>query len=67
MEFHGLGQELPLFDGVTGEKVGEEQDKRIELLRDALMDSARARVEELGEEKVTGKRLECQAFLGFVI
>lgn len=45
---------MPLFDGVTGQKVSDSQDRKIEFLRDALMDAARSRVEELGEEKVSG-------------
>ena len=54
LEFHSLQPELPLFDGETGAQIGEEQDKRMEVLRDALMDAARARVEELGEAAVAG-------------
>ena len=50
----GLRPELPLFCGVTGARISEEQDKRIEVLRDALMDAARSRVEELGEDAVAG-------------
>lgn len=54
MELCGLGKELPLFDGASGAEVAPEQDRRIELLRDALMDAARGRVEELGEDAVSG-------------
>ena len=53
----GLSPDLPLFCGVSGAKISEEQDKRIEVLRDALMDAARSRVEELGEQAVTGRIL----------
>lgn len=55
LELHHLGDHLPLFDGVTGEKISDTQDRKIEILRDALMDAARSRVEELGEENVTGQ------------
>jgi len=54
LEFHSLQSELPLFDGETGVRVGEEEDRRVEVLRDALMDAARSRVEELGEDAVAG-------------
>lgn len=54
LEFHSLQPDLPLFDGETGARIGEEQDRRMEVLRDALMDAARARVEELGEAAVAG-------------
>lgn len=54
LELHTLGQHLPLFDGETGAEFSSDQDQKIELLRDALMDSARSRVEELGEEAVSG-------------
>ncbi len=54
LELVGLSPDLPLFCGVTGARISEEQDKRIEILRDALMDAARSRVEELGEDAVAG-------------
>ena len=54
LELVDLSPDLPLFCGVTGAKISEEQDKRIEVLRDALMDAARSRVEELGEDAVAG-------------
>lgn len=50
-----MSPDLPLFCGVTGARISEEQDKRIEVLRDALMDAARSRVEELGEDAVAGR------------
>lgn len=51
-----MSPDLPLFCGVTGARISEEQDKRIEVLRDALMDAARSRVEELGEDAVAGRQ-----------
>lgn len=57
LELVGLSPELPLFCGVTGARISEEQDKRMEVLRDALMDAARSRVEELGEDAVAGWEL----------
>lgn len=49
-----LSPDLPLYDGISGTKVSEDQDRKIEVLRDGLMDAARSRVEELGEEAVAG-------------
>lgn len=57
LELVGLSPELPLFCGVTGARISEEQDKRMEVLRDALMDAARSRVEEMGEDAVAGWKL----------
>ena len=54
LELFKLGEHLPLYDGVTGKKVSESQDRKIEILRDALMDAARSRVEDLGVDKVAG-------------
>ena len=54
LELCPLSSELPLYDGVTGALVSQEQDRRIEQLRDALMDAARSRVEDLGEGAVAG-------------
>ena len=47
---------LPLYDGVTGEAVPQHMDNRVEKLRDALMDDARERVDNLGEDLVVGVR-----------
>ena len=53
-ELHHLHPVLPLFDGVTGEAVPQHVDNRVERLRDALMDDARERVDDLGEDLVVG-------------
>lgn len=54
-ELHELKPALPLFDGVTGQPVPQTVDNRVERLRDALMDDARERVDDLGEDLVVGK------------
>ena len=59
LELVGLTPELPLFCGVTGARISEEQDRKIDVLRDALMDAARSRVDELGEEAVAGRGIHC--------
>lgn len=53
-ELHQLHPVLPLFDGVTGQAVPQQVDNRVERLRDALMDDARERVDDLGEDLVVG-------------
>lgn len=53
-ELHELHPVLPLFDGVTGQAVPQHVDNRVERLRDALMDDARERVDDLGEDLVVG-------------
>ena len=53
-ELHELHPVLPLFDGVTGHAVPQHIDNRVERLRDALMDDARERVDDLGEDLVVG-------------
>ena len=55
LELFKLGDHLPLYDGLTGQKVSDAQDRKIEIVRDALMDAARSRVEELGVEAVSGQ------------
>ena len=57
VELHELQPALPLFDGVTGEAVPQAVDTRVERLRDALMDDARERVDDLGEDLVVGVSL----------
>jgi len=54
-ELHELKPALPLFDGVTGQPVPQTVDSRVERLRDALMDDARERVDDLGEDLVVGR------------
>lgn len=56
-ELHELKPALPLFDGVTGQPVPQTVDSRVERLRDALMDDARERVDDLGEDLVVGESL----------
>ncbi|KAL0040091.1 hypothetical protein WJX79_005960 [Trebouxia sp. C0005] len=56
-ELHELKPALPLFDGVTGQPVPQTVDNRVERLRDALMDDARERVDDLGEDLVVGESL----------
>ena len=56
-ELHHLQPVLPLFDGVTGQAVAQHIDNRVERLRDALMDDARERVDDLGEDLVVGSAL----------
>ena len=46
---------LPLFDGETGQAVSKATDNRVERLRDVLMDDARERVDDLGEDLVVGE------------
>ena len=41
---------LPIYDAVTGEQYPADVDAAIEVLRDALLDAARAVVDETGEE-----------------
>lgn len=53
-ELHQLHPVLPLYDGVTGQAVPQHVDNRVERLRDALMDDARERVDDLGEDLVVG-------------
>lgn len=53
-QLHELHPVLPLFDGVTGRAVPQQVDNRVERLRDALMDDARERVDDLGEDLVVG-------------
>lgn len=53
-DLHKLSPALPLFDGVTGQKVLQLTDSRVERLRDVLMDDARERVDNLGEDLVAG-------------
>lgn len=60
-ELHELKPALPLFDGVTGQPVPQTVDSRVERLRDALMDDARERVDDLGEDLVVGKSPACGA------
>ena len=56
-ELHELHPVLPLFDGVTGRAVPQQTDNRVERLRDVLMDDARERVDDLGEDLVVGQVL----------
>lgn len=58
ISLHELKQFLPLYDGVTGQPVPEDLDKRIERVRDALMDDARERVDTLGEAMTEGESLQ---------
>ena len=51
---------MPLYDAVTGQPVPAELDERVERLRDQLMDEARERVDELGEEAVAGGHSSCR-------
>lgn len=60
-ELHELQPALPLFDGVTGQAVPQSVDTRVERLRDALMDDARERVDDLGEDLVVGMRIDQHA------
>lgn len=53
-ELHELTPALPLYDGVTGQAVLQATDSRVERLRDVLMDDARERVDNLGEDLVAG-------------
>lgn len=53
-KLHVLHPVLPLFDGVTGQAVPQHVDNRVERLRDVLMDDARERVDDLGEDLVVG-------------
>lgn len=53
-ELHQLTPALPLFDGVTGQAVHKATDSRVERLRDVLMDDARERVDDLGQDLVAG-------------
>lgn len=53
-ELHELHPVLPLFDGLTGQAVPQHVDNRVERLRDVLMDDARERVDDLGEDLVVG-------------
>ena len=53
-KLHELHPVLPLYDGVTGQAVPQHMDNRVERLRDALMDDARERVDDLGEDLVVG-------------
>ena len=46
---------LPLYDGITGELIPADMDSRVERVRDALLDAARERVDELGEAAVDGE------------
>ena len=57
VQLHELQPALPLFDGVTGQAVAQAVDTRVERLRDALMDDARERVDDLGEDLVVGAKL----------
>ena len=54
LQLQVLDTPLPLYDGHTGLPVPPHTDTRVERLRDTLMDSARARVEDLGEAAVEG-------------
>ena len=60
LRLHALDSPMPLYDAVTGQPVSLEVDVRVEKLRDQLMDEARERVDELGEEAVTG---ECRLWI----
>ena len=62
-ELHELQPSLPLFDGETGQAVSHATDSRVERLRDALMDDARERVDDLGEDLVVGILLHCRLAL----
>ncbi|KAK9805594.1 hypothetical protein WJX72_006757 [[Myrmecia] bisecta] len=63
---HQLGNLLPLYDGLTGQPVVPEVDARVEKVRDSLMDEARERVEELGEDAVQGESLGAAIQKAFV-
>ena len=62
-DLHQLHPVLPLFDGVTGQAVPQHVDNRVERLRDALMDDARERVDDLGEDLVVGLALASATYL----
>ena len=66
LQLHVLDTPLPLYDGQTGLLVPQHTDTRVERLRDALMDSARERVEDLGEAAVEGNTYPVQQSL-FVV
>lgn len=57
LTLHALESHLPLYDGLSGQLVPPELDERVEKLRDQLMDEARERVDELGEDAVAGTPL----------
>ena len=58
LETHALRDDLPLFDGKTGEKVSGDADARAEKARDVLMDHARLRVDREGAEALADVSLE---------
>lgn len=54
LSLHTLGEQLPLFDGVTGRRVAPETDRIVDAVRDRLMDDAAEYAEELPEEVAKG-------------
>lgn len=65
MDLHFLDHKtMPLFDGLSGALVPDELDARVDRLRDSLMDEARARVEDLGEDAVAGRVPETLELVG---
>jgi len=58
LDTHLLRDDLPLYDGVYGNAISVECDKRVEKARDVLMDHARLRVDREGVDALTKVSLE---------